>query len=66
MEGWNMANFTKGKWIKAWGPWSEEEEEEDEGRGKWEYVSAAIEFSAGHNGDRGDGGPVEGIDGSMD
>ena len=32
----------------------------EEERGKWEKVSAAIEFSAGHNGDGGGGGPVEG------
>ena len=25
----------------------------DEGRGKWEDVSSAIEFSSGRNGDRG-------------
>ena len=58
MEGWIMADFTKGKRIKAWIQWSEEEEEDDEGRGKWEDVSAGIEFSAGHNGDGGGGGPV--------
>ena len=57
MEGWIVAHFTKGTRIKAWGQWSEEEEEE--GRGKWEDVSAAIDFSAGHNGDGGDGVPVE-------
>ena len=62
MEGWIVAHFTKGTQIKAWGQWSEdEEEEEDEGRGKWEDVSAAIEFSAGNNRDGGGGGPVEGI-----
>ena len=55
-----MAHFTKGTRIKAWGQWSEDEEEEDEGRDKWEYVSAAIEFAAGHNGDGGGGYPVEG------
>ena len=60
MEGWIMAHFTKRTRIKAWGQWSEEEEEEDEWRGKWEDVSAAIEFAAGHNGDWGGGGPVEG------
>ena len=48
-----MAHFTKGTRIKAWGQWSEEEDEEEEGRGKWEDVSAAIEFDAGHNGDGG-------------
>ena len=47
--------------IKTWGQWSEEEEEEEEeGRGKWENVRAAIEFSVEHNGDGGGGGPVEG------
>ena len=35
------------------------EEEEDEGKGKWEDVSAAIEFAVGHNGYGGGGGPVE-------
>ena len=60
MEGWIMAHFTKGTRIKAWDQWSEEEEKEDEVRGNWEDVSAAIEFSAGHNGDGGGGGPVEG------
>ena len=55
-----MAHFTKGTRIKAWGQWSEEEEEEDEGRGKWEDISAAIEFAVGHNGYGGGGGPVEG------
>ena len=35
-------------------------EEEDKGRGKWEDVRTAIEFSAGNNGDGGCGGPVEG------
>ena len=56
-----MAHFTKGAWIKAWGQWSEEEEEEeDEGRGEWEDFRAAIEFAAGHNGDGGGGGHVEG------
>ena len=55
-----MAHFTKGTRIKAWGQWSEEEEEEEEGRSKWEDNSAVIEFAAGHNGDRGGGGPVEG------
>ena len=55
MEGWIVAHFMKGTWIKAWGQWSEEE---DEGRGNWEDVSAAIEFSEGHNGDGGGGGPV--------
>ena len=61
MEGWIVAHFTKGARIKAWGHWQEEEDEEDnEGRGKWEDVSAAIEFSAGYNGDGGGGGPVEG------
>ena len=34
IEGWIMAHFTKGKRIKAWGQWSEEDEEEDEGSGK--------------------------------
>ena len=58
MEGWIVAHFTKGTQIKAWGQCSEEEEEQV--RGKWEDVSAAIEFSAGHNGDGGVGGPVEG------
>ena len=53
MEGCIMANFTKGTRIKAWGWWSEEEEEEDEERGRWEDVSSAIEFAAGHNGDGG-------------
>ena len=37
---------------------SDKKEEEDEGRGKWEDVSAAIEFSTGHNEDGGGGGPV--------
>ena len=45
---------------------SEEEEKEDEGRGKWEDVSAAIEFDAGHNEDGGGGGPVEGIESSRE
>ena len=50
IEGWIVAHFTKGTRIKVWGQWSEdEEEEEDEGRGKWEDISAAIEFAAGHN-----------------
>ena len=62
MEGCIVAHFTKGARIKAWGQWSEEEEEEEEGRGKWENFSAAIEFTVGHNGDGGGGGPVEGID----
>ena len=43
----------KGESIKAWGQWSEDEEEEDEGRDKWEYVSAAIEFGTGENGNGG-------------
>ena len=60
MEGWIVTHFMKGTRIKAWGQWSEEEEEEEEGRGKWEEVSAVIEFSARHNGDGGVGGPVEG------
>ena len=55
VDVWVVAHFTKGTRIKAWGQWSEEEEEEEEeeyeGRGKWEDVSAAIEFAAGHNGD---------------
>ena len=55
-----MAHFTKGTRIKAWGQWSEDEEEEDEGRDKWEYASAAIEFDAGNNADRGGGYPVDG------
>ena len=56
-----MAHFKKGTRIKAGGQWSEEEEEEeDEGRGKWEDVSAAVDFAAGHNGDGGGGGRVEG------
>ena len=37
-----------------------EEEKEDE-RSKWEEVIAAINFVAGNNGDRGGGGPVEGM-----
>ena len=49
-----------GEVIKAWYQWSEEEWGEDEGRGKWEDVSATIDFSAGHNVYGGDGGPVEG------
>ena len=48
MVGWTVAHFTKETRIKSRGQWSEEEEE-DEGRGKWEDVSAAIEFSVGHN-----------------
>ena len=52
IEGWIVEHFTKGTRIKAWGQWSEEEEGEDEGRGKWEDVSSAIEFSLGRNGDR--------------
>ena len=60
MEGWIVAHFTKGTRIKAWGQWSEKEEEDDEKRGKWEYVSAAIEFAAEYNGDWGGGYPVEG------
>ena len=59
MEEWIVTHFTKGKRIKAWGQWSDEEEEEDEGRGKWEDVSATIDFSAGHNGDGGGGFPIE-------
>ena len=55
-----MAHFAKGKLIKSWGQWSEEEEEEYEGRCKWEDVSAAIEFSAGYNGDGGGFCPVKG------
>ena len=55
-----MAHFTKGAQIKAWGQWSEEEEYE--GRGKWEDVSAAIYFAAGHNGDGGGEGHVEVIE----
>ena len=55
-----MAHFTKGTRIKAWGQRSEDEDEDKEGRGKWEDISDAIEFSAGHNGDGGGGGPVEG------
>ena len=59
MEVWIVVHFTKETRIKAWGQWSEEEEEEeDEGRVKWEEVSTAIEFSAGHNGEGGGGGPV--------
>ena len=54
-----MSHFTKGARIKEWGQWSEEE---DEGRGEWEDVSAAIDFSAGHNGDGGGGCPVEFIE----
>ena len=61
MEGWIVAHFTEETRIKAWGQWSDEEEE-DQGRGKWEDVSAAIEFDAGHNGDGGGGAPVEGRD----
>ena len=49
MKGWIVAHLTKGTHIKTWGQWSEEEEEEDERRGKWEDVSATIEFSTGHN-----------------
>ena len=60
VDGWIVAHFTKGTRIKAWGQWSEMEE--DEGRGKWEDVSDAIEFTTGHNGDGGGGGPVEGRD----
>ena len=60
MEGWIVLHFTEVTLIKAWGQWSEEEWEEDEGRGKWEDVSATIDFAAGHNVDGGDGGPVEG------
>ena len=60
MEAWIVAHFIKGKWIKAWGQCSEEGEEEDEGRGMWEDFRSAIEFAAGHNGDKGGGGPVEG------
>ena len=59
MEGWIVAHFTKVTRIKAWCQWSEEEEE-DKGRGKWEDVSAVIEFSVGHNEDGGGGVPVEG------
>ena len=58
MEGWIVAHFTKGTRIKAWGQRSEDKDEDEEGRGKWEDISAAIEFSAGHNGDGGGGGPV--------
>ena len=46
-----MEHFTKGTRIKAWGQWSEEEEKKYEGRGKWEDVSSAIDFSKGHNED---------------
>ena len=56
MEGWIVANFTKGTCIKVWSQWSEE----GEGRGKWEEVSTAIDFSVGHNGAWGGGSPVEG------
>ena len=35
------------------------EEEEEEERVKWEEVSAAIDFVAGHNKDGGGGGPGE-------
>ena len=56
--GMDRGAFMKGERIKAWGQWSEEEE--DEGRGKWEDVSATIEFAVGHNVDGGGGGPVEG------
>ena len=52
MEEWIVVHFRKRTWIKAWGQWSEEQEEkEDEGRGKWDNVSAATEFDAGHNGE---------------
>ena len=54
-----MAQFWEGKWFKAWRQWLEEEEEE---RGKWEEVSAVVEFSAGYNRDGGGGGPIEGRD----
>ena len=62
IEGWIVAYLSKGTWIKSWGQLSEEEkvEEEDVGRVKWEDISAAIDFAAGHNGDGGGGGPVEG------
>ena len=60
MEGWIVAHFANGTRIKAWVQWSEEKDEEDEGRGKWEDVSAAIEFAAGNNGGGGGGGSVEG------
>ena len=40
--------------------WLEEEEEDDGVRGNWEDISVAIDFAAGHNGDVGGGGPVEG------
>ena len=53
MEGWIVAHFTKGTGINVCDQWLEEEE--DYGRGKWEDVSATIEFSAGNNGDRGVG-----------
>ena len=53
MEVWIVTHFTKGTRIKVWGQWSEEEEGEYEGRGKWEDVRYAIEFSAGRNGDGG-------------
>ena len=63
MEGWIVAHFTKGACIKAWGQRSkQEEEEEDEGRGKWQDVSSAIDFAAGHNAYGGGGGPVEGTE----
>ena len=58
MEVLIVSHFTKGTRIKAWGQWSDEEE--DEGRGKWEDVSAAIEFAAGNNRDGEGGVPVEG------
>ena len=59
IDGCILVHFTKGTRIKAWGKWSEEEEEEEnEGRGKWEDVSAAVEFSVGHNGDGVGGGHV--------
>ena len=58
MEGWIAEHFTTETRIKSWDQLSEEEEKKDEGRGKWEDVSATIEFSAGHNGDGGGGGPV--------
>ena len=65
MDGWmdggmDCGAFYKGDTAQSMGSVVRGQGEEYEGRGKWEDVSAAIEFAAGHNGDGGGVGPVKG------
>ena len=67
MDGWmdggmDCGAFYKGGTAQSMGSVVRGQGEEYEGKGKWEDVSAAIEFAAEHNGDRGCGYPVEGRD----